>query len=140
MAPAGSGDILQTADSNNRWQSLREQGGLVTAAGEVCFRIVIPPSRASETLSQLSEIGLRRWSVDWAGGLLWAVLPQTYSASAIHTIKAGAAGVAARLGTGPEDANREAFTPLPAGVVRLNGKLRRSLDPQSIFNPGRFSA
>jgi len=136
---AGSGDILQTADSNNRWQSLRERGGLKTAAGEVCFRIVMPPSRAPEALAQLNKIGLSRWSLDWAGGLLWAVLPQTRAPRDIHVIADGVAGVAARLGTDPEDANPEAFTPLSAGVARLNQTLRQCLDPQSLFNPGRLS-
>ena len=31
-----------------------------------------------------------------------------------------------------------AFTPLAEGVRRLNEMLRRTLDPQGLFNPGRL--
>jgi FAD/FMN-containing dehydrogenase len=36
--------------------------------------------------------------------------------------------------------NEEAFTPPHRGVVRMNQMLKRSLDPQNIFNPGKMFA
>ncbi|MDP7450556.1 MAG: glycolate oxidase subunit GlcE [Candidatus Latescibacteria bacterium] len=137
---AGAGDILSQTASRNRWESLREGGDLTAAAGEVCFRIVVPPSRADDALTQLTERGLSRWCLDWAGGLLWAVMPEDCPAHAVHAIADGVAGMASRLGSEPQDANREAFTPLSAGVGRLNESLRRTLDPHALFNPGRAAS
>tara|TARA_Y100001968_G_C18780002_1_gene446230 strand:- start:265 stop:495 length:231 start_codon:yes stop_codon:yes gene_type:complete len=43
-----------------------------------------------------------------------------------------------RFAAGPR--NEEAFTPPNGGVVRMNQMLKRSLDPQGIFNPGKMFA
>lgn len=135
---AGTGDILDEAASRGLWEGLREAGALTTGAGEVLYRIAVPPSRADDTVTALQELGLCRCTLDWGGGLLWAVLPENCGAAEVHAVAAAAAGMAARVGSGPGDANNDAFTPLAEGVRRLNEMLRRTLDPQGLFNPGRL--
>jgi glycolate oxidase FAD binding subunit len=136
---AGAGDILDEAASRDYWDRLREAGALIAAAGEVLYRIAVPPSRANHIVTALEELGLCCCALDWGGGLLWAVLPKNCAAADIHAVVGDAAGMAARIGSGPEDPNDDAFTPLAEGVARLNTTLRRTLDPQGLFNPGRLS-
>ena len=136
---AGAGDILDEAASRDYWDRLREAGALTAAAGEVLYRIAVPPSRADDIVTALEELGLCRCALDWGGGLLWAVLPENCAAADIHAVVGDAAGTAARIGSGPEDPNDDAFTPLAEGVARLNTTLRRTLDPQGLFNPGRLA-
>ncbi len=135
---ASAGEILADTESRRCWERLREAGALTAARGEVLYRIVVPPSRAEETVVALERMELCRCCLDWAGGLLWAVLPRDCPPARVHTAATEAGGMAARLSQGPEDPNDEAFTPLPEGVARLNTTLRQTIDPQGRFNPGRL--
>ena len=134
---AGDGDILSEAASVPHWERQRECGGLQAAPGEVLYRIVLPPSRADDAVIALESMSLRRWCLDWGGGLLWAVLSCESPAAGVHRIAADRGGLALRIGIGPQDTNDDAFTPLAEPVARLNRTLRKTLDPQGLFSPGR---
>jgi len=98
---------------------------------------VLPPSRTHEAVIALEAMALCRCCLDWGGGLLWAVLPGDSPAAAVHRIAADRGGVAMRIGSSPQDTNDDAFTPLAEPVARLNRTLRKTLDPQGLFSPGR---
>ncbi|MBT3346405.1 MAG: glycolate oxidase subunit GlcE [Gemmatimonadetes bacterium] len=135
---AEEGDILDEAASLVHWERQREGGGLQSAEGEILYRIVLPPSRADVAVTALEGLAECRWCLDWAGGLLWVVLPQTSPASAVHEIAVDNRGVAARVGSSAQDPNEDAFTPLSEPVARLNRTLQQALDPQGVFRSGRL--
>ena len=137
---SGSVEVLDAEDSTRLWAALREAEPYQPAAGEALWRIAVPPSKAAEAVSSLTPFGLRRSGLDWGGGLVWAVLPAVADGAAVHASVRRLEGAAARLATGPADANPHAFTPLSAGVGRLNSSLKSTLDPHGLFNPGRMYA
>ena len=136
----GAAEALDAEDSSRLWAALREAEPYQPAPGEALWRIAVPPSKAPAAVSAMASFGLRRSGLDWGGGLLWAVLPEDAAGASVHAAVQRLHGAAARLATGPEDANPHAFTPLGAGVARLNASLESTLDPQGLFNPGRMYA
>lgn len=138
LRDAGAGDVVTADTSASHWAHLQECGGLTAGDDEVIFRLAVPPSRATEAEAALQELGLRRCCLDWAGGLIWAALPERSPAAEVHAIARRLQGMAARLAASPQDANDHAFTPLAPTVARLNETLRQTLDPQQLFSPGRM--
>jgi glycolate oxidase FAD binding subunit len=71
--------------------------------------------------------------IDWGGGLRW------YSGNLedfnVRQLAAAAGGTALRWrGAAPEGR----FHPLPAQVLEIHRRLKRSFDPDGLFNPGRL--
>ena len=94
-----------------------------------------------QLMEALEAEGLSHWGLDWAGGLLWALLPATAQASGLHSTAASHQALGWRFAANEHDEhNEDAFTPLNAGEARMNQMLKRSLDPQGIFNPGKMYA
>jgi glycolate oxidase FAD binding subunit len=91
-----------------------------------------------QLMEALEAEGLSRWGLDWAGGLLWVLLPVAAQASRLHRIAARHQALGWRFAA--DEHNEDAFTPLSAGAARMNQMLKRALDPQGIFNPGKMYA
>lgn len=138
-APPGACELLSASASASLWAELRDAVPYRPRPGETLWRLAVPPAAALDVISGLESLALVRYGLDWGGGLVWASLPGTASAPAVHEVARRAAGTAARLADGPDDANAHAFTPLSPGVERLNQTLKRALDPAGILNPGRMA-
>lgn len=134
-----AGEIVPADASQQRWGQIREGGGLAANGDEVLYRIVLPPTASGDATAELATLGLGRDCVDWGGGLLWAVLPASCDAAAVHDVTRRHGGTAQRVAAGPDDDNGQAFTPLAEGLSRLNETLRMSLDPKGLFSPGRMA-
>jgi glycolate oxidase FAD binding subunit len=135
---AGDQEVLEGAASIAVWQSVREIGASHLAAGEERWRFVLPSNKTAALLEAVKPHQPLRYWCDWAGGLLWMVFPSPISASVLHQLALEYDAVAWRIGTDADDLNTQAFTPLAAGVDRLNKRLKEAFDPHGIFNPGRL--
>jgi glycolate oxidase FAD binding subunit len=133
-------DILEVEASRHRWAALRDAAPYRADTGEALWRLAVPPTKTEEVAAALEAHGLRRCGLDWGGGLLWAVLPAEADAVAVHGLATGSGGVASRVGSGPEDANPDAFSALPPGLAKLNSTLKAAMDPEGLLNPGRMFA
>ena len=91
-----------------------------------------------QLMATLEAEGLSRWGLDWAGGLLWALLPVAAQTSRLHRIAARHQALGWRFAA--DEHNEDAFTPLSTGAARMNQMLKRALDPQDIFNSGKMYA
>ena len=108
------------------WRELREQR-LAFFGGEApLWRLSLPNNTAPLELpgEQL---------IDWGGAQRW--LKSAADAGQIRRIAAKAGGHATRYSAGDD-----AFTPLPAPLLRYHQSLKQQLDPKGIFNPGRMYA
>ncbi|ETU86444.1 hypothetical protein Q094_04458 [Pseudomonas aeruginosa PS42] len=76
-----------------------------------------------------------RQLLDWGGALRW--LKSDAPAADIRAWAAAHGGHATCYRAGHLDAP---FQPLPPGLLGLHRALKRQLDPQGIFNPGRMYA
>ncbi|MEZ5913384.1 MAG: FAD-binding protein [Paracoccaceae bacterium] len=109
-----------------RWAAIRDATALAGTGGAI-WRLSVKPSDAPETLAR---IGAQAVLLDWAGGLIWARVPD---GSDLRARLRGLGGHATRLcdrGGGP------AFAPEPAPVAALSTGIRARFDPKGILNPG----
>jgi glycolate oxidase FAD binding subunit len=91
----------------------------------------VRPTDGARVAAALPEAAL---ILDWAGGLVWALLPETVDLRARikgipghATLLRASAAAHARSGT---------FHPEPAPVAAIAEGLRRKFDPRGILNPG----
>ena len=131
-------EIVEEAESQAFWRRWRELDWLAPAAGQQRWRFSGPPTEMVPLMEALKAEGLSRWGLDWAGGLLWALLPVAAPAARLH--RTAAYHQALGWCFAADERNEDAFTPLHAGAARMNLMLKRALDPQGIFNRGKLYA
>lgn len=108
------------------WEDLREQRLSFFAAPEPLWRLSLPNNTGPVDLPG-------RQLLDWGGAQRW--LRSDADAAAIHEAvsKVGGHGTLYRVDEAP-------FPPLAAPLLRYHQNLKKQLDPQGIFNPGRMYA
>ena len=131
-------EIVEEAESHVFWQRWRELEWLIPAEDQQRWRFSGPPTKMAQLMKALEAEGLSRWGLDWAGGLLWALLPVAAQAARLHRTAAHYQAIGWRFAA--SEHNENAFTPLSVGAARMNQMLKRALDPQDIFNPGKLYA
>lgn len=131
-------EMIEEAASQAFWRHWRELEWLAPAAGQQRWRFAGPPTQMVQLLEALKAEGLSRWGLDWAGGLLWALLP--VAAQAAHVQRMAARHQALGWRFAADERNEDAFTPLSSGAARMNQMLKRALDPRDMFNRGKLYA
>ncbi|WP_017938185.1 glycolate oxidase subunit GlcE [Zestomonas thermotolerans] len=111
---------------NGFWQDLREQRLAFFANPAPLWRLSLPNNTPPLELpgEQL---------IDWGGAQRW--LKSEADAETIRRVVSAVGGHATRYAPGDDS-----FHPLPAALLRYHQSLKRQLDPQGIFNPGRMYA
>jgi len=110
------------------WEDLREHRHPLFLDPRPLWRLSVPPATAPLDLDG-------DCLVDWGGAQRW--LKTRLPAAAVRHSAAGAGGHATRFSGGDRDA---VFHPLPAPLLALHQRLKRSFDPAGILNPGRMYA
>jgi len=122
--------------SGDVWRTFRQLGPALADDGDDLWRLSIPPSAAADLARGLEgELKARYW-LDWAGGLLWLLVPPS-AADAARLIRerASAAGGHATCLRG---AAAEPFHPLDAARLALTRRIKAGFDPMGLLNPGRM--
>ena len=136
----GVASVLDEAESVALWRSVRD----VTAAGfdgaAAVWRLSLKPSDAPGLVAAVgAAIGLSGHFFDWGGGLVWLAVPATGDAGAV-VIRTAVARVGghATLIRAPQAirATVPSFQPEAAAIAALSAGIRRSVDPDGLFNPG----
>lgn len=116
------------------WARLRDAAGFAGRSGAV-WRISVRPTDGARVAAALPEAEL---TLDWAGGLVWALADEDVD------LRARLAGIAghATLVRASEAAKARwgVFHPEPAPVAALAAGLRAKFDPRGVLNPGRMGA
>lgn len=113
------------------WNSVRElQHGFFTTEKSL-WRLSLP--------SHTPHLDLPgKQFIDWGGAQRWFIADDE-SLDLYHTAeRAGGHAVLFRHGTKSDKNNGERFHPLSASLFALHANLKRSFDPNGIFNPGRL--
>ncbi|MES2496601.1 MAG: FAD-binding protein [Pseudomonadota bacterium] len=116
------------------WDSVSSAAAFVDT--DTLWRVSLPPSAAPGFVEAFDRQGAR-WSLDWAGGLVWLGFDGD---PAFVRQAADLAGGHAMLVRGPA-ARRDhvpAQHPRMPGVMALEARVRRAFDPAGIFETGRF--
>jgi glycolate oxidase FAD binding subunit len=140
LGDAGRTEVIEAEESREFWRRLRALEMLPTAA-QVLWRISLPPAAAWKLTDALTGAGAR-CVADWAGGLVWAALPDGGAAS-IRELAAAHAGHAV-LVRAPRDKRRSsggatASAGATAGdeaLRQLQSRVKSAFDPLGILNPG----
>ncbi|MBN8941491.1 MAG: FAD-binding protein [Rhizobiales bacterium] len=137
----GALDTLAPAEAAPLWRAIRD-ATFVAGADSAVWRLSVAPSKAAALGGKLRERGARLF-YDWGGGLIWAALDPAGDAGAprIHAL-AKASGGYATLMRAPDAIRRavDVFDPPAAPLMTMQKKLKASLDPDGILNPGRMYA
>lgn len=136
LQPFGALETLDEAA--DLWRAIRDVEAFAGGADPV-WRISVPPTKGPGLGAKLRAKGARL-TYDWGGGLLWASAPlASLPADYVHR-QARAAGGHATLARASE-AERlavDVFAPPAAPLMAIQTKLKASLDPAGILNPGRM--
>jgi glycolate oxidase FAD binding subunit len=116
----------QLVDGSALWLALREQTDAFFAGEAPLWRLALPSTAESIDLPGAQLI-------EWGGAQRWS---RSEAPAAQVRACAAARGGHATLFRG--GARRDVFTPLPAPLAAIHGRLKAEFDPAGIFNPGRM--
>ena len=120
----GGDELTGSADW---WSSLKnQQHGFFLRKGSL-WRIAVPPSSAPMDLPG-------EWAIDWAGGQRWLWTDEDEQGIRSRAEQLGGHALLFR----GADRHGQVFHPLQAPLLRLHRKLKQSMDPHGILNPGRM--
>jgi glycolate oxidase FAD binding subunit len=140
LKPFGALATLGADESRALWRAVRDAKPFADGAARAVWRISVPPTHGPATGAALAALGADIF-YDWAGGLIWAEMPDDQLLEAEVRAALGGQGhamlvrasVAAR-------ASAASFEPLEPDVAVLVKRLKESFDPRGVLNPGRMYA
>lgn len=114
-------------DSITFWTSVREQTRREYSSERPLWRIAVPPATP--------PLGLPgKMLLEWNGALRW--FATEIPAEKVQSAAAACGGHATRFRG--DDRTGQVFQPLAPGILKLHSRLKQSLDPDALFNPGRM--
>lgn len=144
LNPFGKPELIAAEQSRALWRSVRD----VTcfAAGSLrgswpVWRIVCPPASGIALGTALSKATGGEAVYDWAGGLIWLVVPASPDAGAslvrAQVRSVGGHATLIRASSAVRDAV-DVFHPPDIGVAALTSRIKSAFDPSDLFNRGRL--
>ncbi len=115
------------AENDRFWARLREQRHAFFDSARPLWRLSLAAPTPALPLAG-------KWLYEWGGALRWLV--SDTSAESIRSAIRPAGGHATLFRRGDRD--QAVFQPLPAGLMRVQQKLKQAFDPHGILNPGRL--
>ncbi|HRK25059.1 MAG TPA: FAD-binding protein, partial [Beijerinckiaceae bacterium] len=140
LKPFGASTVLDEAESRPLWQTIRDAAPLASGAAHAIWRLSVKPTAGPDVVAAIrAAVPLVGWFYDWSGGLVWLAAPATGDGGATAVRAAVTeAGGHATLVKAPADLRTAVpvFQPEALAVARLAEGIRRSIDPDGLFNPG----
>jgi glycolate oxidase FAD binding subunit len=131
---------MTTAFGETIWRGPRDVTAFANRPGAV-WRLSLKPSDAPGAVAAIGrETGVEA-AYDWAGGLVWLLVPEGEDAAAgpvrRQTARLGGHATLIRASAATRAAI-EVFEPEPAPLAAISAGLRAKFDPAGILNPGRM--
>lgn len=125
------------------WAGIRDCAPLASPPDAAIWRLSVKPTEAPVAVAAIRAAHEARASYDWSGGLIWLATASDGDAGAsLIRAAAKAARGYATLVRAP-DAVRAAvpvFEPEAPAIAALTKRIKASVDPAGILNPGRMVA
>lgn len=144
LAPFGMTDLLEDGLSASVWSAVRDVTPFAADGPRALWpvwRIVCPPASGGALGQALARGSQGEVIYDWGGGLIWAAVPPSIDAQAAWLRgRVDAVGGHATLIRASEATRRmvDVFHPQDKGLAALGERVRRSFDPNGLFNRGRM--
>jgi glycolate oxidase FAD binding subunit len=146
LKPFGELSVLSEGPSRALWRAIRDVApfaAAVTGADRPLWRISTAPTRGFELAGEIARQSGIETLYDWAGGLVWVLLPMSEDAgNGIVRAAVAAHGGHATLIRAPA-AIRAAvpvFQPGDPVTAMLTRRIKQNFDPNGVLNPGRMYA
>ena len=139
LAPYGAAQTLDDAASRTAWRAVRDAVPLRAEPGDAIWRISVRPSAGPAVVDALQSAGGRLF-LDWGGGLAWiagapalhdAVVSAARASRGTWTVLRASEGMRAAVHVVPPEAE---------ALARITRRVKASMDPGGILNPGRLYA
>ena len=122
------------------WAAIRDCTAFAGRPGAV-WRLSFKPSDAPQAVASIRQSVAARALYDWAGGLVWLLVPEEGDAGAAairaETRARGGHATLVRASAATRTAV-PVFEPQPASLARIAEGLRARFDPAGILNPQRM--
>ncbi|MGX5732718.1 glycolate oxidase subunit GlcE [Bosea thiooxidans] len=137
----GVPDRLEGEHSAALWCEIRD-AAFFAGTDEAVWRLSLKPTDGPKAAAAIGRmLPGARWFYDWGGGLVWLAAPVDGDAAAVRTALKPLGGHATLVRA--PDAVRAAvdvFQPLAEPLMRVTAGIKKSFDPDGIFEPGRMYA
>lgn len=139
----GVTEELHSSRSSRFWDEVARVAPLAMPADTLVWRLSVPPASAAEVVSRIRHSLPAEAFYDWAGGLVWLALAADAPEAGEEVVRGAVAHVAgghATLMRAPADVRMRVapFQPQPGPLGALARRMKQSLDPAGVFNPGRM--
>ncbi|MGN7292193.1 glycolate oxidase subunit GlcE [Rhizobium sp. SAFR-030] len=142
LGRSGSVSRLEPDAGAQLWRQVRDVAPYADGSLRPLWRVSVAPSSGFQLVADLRmQAGIDAF-YDWQGGLVWMRMEAEPAADLVRQVVRHHGGGHATLLRASE-AMREtvpAFQPLPPAVAALTERVRASLDPAGVFNPGKMAA
>jgi glycolate oxidase FAD binding subunit len=146
LKPFGAASPIMHDASRALWQSIRDAKPFAAddLAERPLWRVSTAPTKGPQVAAQVTTACVDVQIIyDWAGGLVWLMLPPLPDAGAAAVRAAvHAAGGHAMLVRAPASlrASLDVFEPQDAPLAALTRRVKESFDPYRVLAPGRMYA
>ncbi|MGU3494513.1 glycolate oxidase subunit GlcE [Xanthobacteraceae bacterium A53D] len=142
LMPFGGVEVVEPAASRTLWAGVRDGLPFVGTGARAVWRISTAPAAGPALGAALARDLKGEFFCDWAGGLIWLLLPGEASEAAHVRAALAAHGGHATLvrATEAERAAVPVFQPLDSALAALTQRVKQSFDPAGILSPGRMYA
>jgi glycolate dehydrogenase FAD-binding subunit len=132
---------IDEGQSMQLWKALGDAAPFA-GDGKTLWKISVAPMKGFAVAAAIIDKTGGDVFYDWQGGLVWLALDATADARAslVRDAVAKHGGGHATLIRAPEAVRAKVavFPPQPAALAALSERVRASMDPSGIFNPGRM--
>jgi len=123
------------------WRDIRD-AAFFAGTDEAVWRLSLKPTDGPKAAAAIGRmLPGARWFYDWGGGVVWLATPVDGDAAAVRAALKPLGGHATLVRA--PDAVRAAvdvFQPLAEPLMRVTAGIKKSFDPDGIFEPGRMYA
>jgi glycolate oxidase FAD binding subunit len=136
FAPA---ELLDRETSQAAWRAIRDAAVLQADTRDAIWRISVRPSQGPAILAATPAT---RGYLDWGGGLVLLAGPATEATHAAITAATQQAGGVWTLLRAPDSlrAAVDVVPPEPPALAKITRRVKATMDPRGILNPGRIYA
>jgi glycolate oxidase FAD binding subunit len=143
LQPFGSLEELHSMNTAWLWREIRDVTCFALPQERVLWRLSLAPlDGAKATAAIAAVVPEAQFFYDWAGGLVWLLLPPAIDghAAVVRDAVAQLGGHATLIrAEAAVRATQAVFQPQPDALAGLNRRVKESFDPQNILNPGRMA-
>lgn len=139
----GRPELIEGRASETLWREVRD-AAVFAGTQEAVWRLSLAPGHGPKAAAAIARaVPGARWFYDWGGGLVWLAVPAEGDAGAA-AIRAALKplGGHATLVRAPDAvrASVPVFEPLAEPLMRVTAGIKKSFDPEGVFEPGRMYA